>query len=228
MTRDHALSCDGILLDFDGTLADTIPLIVASYRHALGGNDAGSADTSGSPGVGVPDETTIRRWIGRALRETLEEVRPGEGDALVQRYREHNLAHHDDLIEPVPGAGELVEALQAAGRSVAVVSSKRAELVRRGMRLTGVPEVEVVVGLEETSRHKPDPGPLLEGARRLGLDPSRCVYVGDAVVDVQAARAAGMGAVAVTWGAGSVDDLEAAGPDALARDADDLRRLLLG
>lgn len=207
----------GVLLDFDGTLADTVPLIVASYRHTLA-----------TPGEEPPDEATIRSWIGRALRETLEITRPGEGDELVARYREHNLAHHDELIERVPGAPELLAALQAAGVPTGVVSSKRAEMVRHGMRITGLPEVEVVVGLEETSRHKPDPAPLLEGARRLGLPPERCVYVGDAAVDVQAARAAGMAAVAVTWGAGTADALRATDPDALVGDAGELLRLLLG
>lgn len=206
----------GVLLDFDGTLADTVPLIVASYRHTLA-----------APGVEPPDEGMIRTWIGRALLDTLEEARPGEGEELVQRYREHNLAHHDELIQRVPGAAELLGDLLAAGVPTAVVSSKRAEMVRHGMRLTGLPEVEVVVGLEETTRHKPDPAPLLEGARRLGIAPQACVYVGDAVVDVTAARAAGMAAVAVAWGAGTGDDLRAAGPDALVQDTGELRRLLL-
>lgn len=217
MSDDADPGIRGVLLDFDGTLADTVPLIVASYRHTLA-----------SPDVQVPDEPTIRSWIGRALRDTLEEARPGEGDALVERYREHNLAHHDTLIERVPGAPELLRALLDSGLAVGVVSSKRAALVRHGMQLTGLPEVEVVVGLEETDRHKPDPAPLLEGARRLGLDATTCVYVGDAVVDVLAARAAGMRAVAVTWGAGTEEELRSAAPDAVAASAEELRQILLG
>lgn len=205
----------GVLFDFDGTLADTIPLIVASYQHAL-------AQADGA----VVEEATIRPWIGRALRDTLEERHPGRGAELADRYREHNLAHHDTLIRPVPGAADLVAQLQRSGVPVAVVSSKKAETVRRGMRVTDLPEVEHVVGLDETAAHKPDPAPLLEGARRLGLPPQDCVYVGDAVVDVLAALAAGMRPVGVSWGAGDPAAMRDAGAEVVVDTVDELRQAL--
>lgn len=205
---------EAVLFDFDGTLADTVPLIVASFRHTL----AGTAD-------GDLEEHEIRGWIGRILHDVLEERHPGRGEELVMRYREHNLAHHDTLIRRVPGAAQLLEQLQAHGIPVAVVSSKSHDTVRRGMRVTGLPEVEHVVGLEDTAAHKPDPAPLLEGARRLGVDPGRSVYVGDALVDVLAARAAGMSSVAVTWGAGTPEVLARA--DHVVDDVEELRTLLV-
>lgn len=206
----------GVLFDFDGTLADTIPLIVESYRHTVLGLDLEPA----------PDETVIRSWIGRVLIDVLEELSPGRGEELVHRYREHNLSHHDALIRTVPGAAGLVTDLLEEGVPVGVVSSKSRRTVIRGMRVTGLPEVEHVVGMEDTGAHKPDPAPLLEGARRMGVDPARSVYVGDALVDVQAARAAGMVAVAVTWGAGTRDVLDAA--DHVVDDVAALRAVLLG
>lgn len=204
---------EAVLFDFDGTLADTVPLIVESYRHVL--------DHVGDP-VAEPE---IRSWIGRTLVEVLEERYPGRGEDLVSRYRRHNLAHHDALIRGVEGVAGLIEDLAAHRIPVAVVSSKGRETVRRGMRVTGLPDVEHVVGMEDTTVHKPDPAPLLEGARRLGAAPAGCVYVGDAVVDVLAARAAGMAAVAVTWGAGTREAL--AGADHVVDDARALRDVLL-
>jgi pyrophosphatase PpaX len=204
---------EAVLFDFDGTLADTVPLIVESFRHTL------------SPTDGELDELQIRSWIGRALADVLEERHPGRGEELVLRYREHNLAHHDTLIRTVPGAADLLTDLHARRLPVAVVSSKSHVTVRRGMRVTGLPEVEHVVGLEDTPVHKPDPAPLLEGARRLGIEPGRCVYVGDALVDVLAARAAGMASVAVTWGAGTREVLARA--DHVVDDVPQLRDLLL-
>lgn len=204
---------DAVLFDFDGTLADTIPLILESFRHTL-------ADLGGPL-----DELEIRGWIGRALIDVLEERHPGQGQELLLRYREHNLAHHDTLIRQVEGAAALITDLHAHGIPVAVVSSKGRDTVRRGMRVTGLPEVEHVVGLEDTRAHKPDPAPLLQGARRLGADPAACVYVGDALVDVLAAHDAGMASIAVTWGAGTREVLDRA--DHVVDTTEALRGLLL-
>ncbi|AXH97104.1 HAD family hydrolase [Ornithinimicrobium avium] len=205
---------EAVLFDFDGTLADTIPLILASYRHTLHGLEVPVGDAE------------MRSWIGRTLIDVLEERHPGRGEELVLRYREHNLLHHDTLIRAVEGAAGLLTELTAYGIPVAVVSSKGRQTVRRGMRVTGLPEVEHVVGMEDTSVHKPDPAPLLEGARRVGAAPAGCAYVGDAVVDVLAARAAGMTAVAVTWGAGTREALSSA--DHVVDDVVGLRAALLG
>lgn len=97
-----------------------------------------------------------------------------------------------------------------------MVSSKKADTVRQGLRVVGLEGlIDVVAGMDETERHKPEPDPLLFAAAQLGVDPAHCVYVGDAGVDVLAARAAGMAAVAVTWGAGTRGELESLGPAAV-------------
>jgi pyrophosphatase PpaX len=206
-----------VLFDFDGTLADTIPLIVASYRHAIG-------SVLGQETV----DAEVRSWIGRPLQPVLEERYPGRGAELTEVYRTWNLAHHDALIRAVDGIPALLAELHTAGARTGVVSSKKHQTVRLGLRAVGlVDAIDVLAGQEETSRHKPHPEPLLYAAARLGADPSDCVYVGDATVDVQAARAAGMGAVAVTWGAGERPLLEAANPDAVVDDVVGLRAVLL-
>jgi pyrophosphatase PpaX len=207
-----------VLFDFDGTLADTIPLIVASYHHAL--------SASSLPPV---DDVEVRSWIGRPLQPVLEERYPGRGAELTEVYRAWNLANHDDLIQVVPGMTGLLDAIHAAGARTGVVSSKRAETVRLGLRAVGLADrIDVVAGQDEVSRHKPDPEPLLYAARRLGVPAADCVYVGDATVDIEAARAAGMGAVAVTWGAGLEPALAATRPDAVVSDVAGLKAALFG
>jgi pyrophosphatase PpaX len=206
-----------VLFDFDGTLADTIPLIVASYHHAL--------SASSLPPV---DDVEVRSWIGRPLQPVLEERYPGRGAELTDVYRAWNLANHDELIQVVAGMTELLDDLQAAGARTGVVSSKRAETVRMGLRAVGLAgRIDVVAGQDEVTHHKPHPEPLLYAARQLGVSPADCVYVGDATVDVEAARAAGMGAVAVTWGAGEPALLSAAAPDSVVDDMAGLRGVLL-
>ena len=123
----------------------------------------------------------------------------------------------------------MLRALADAGVRCAVATSKRRETARLALEGVGIADViEVVAGLEDTTRHKPEPDPLLHAAATLGVEPAACVYVGDATVDVLAARAAGMAAVAVTWGAGERAALVAAGPDAVLDTVPDLTAYLLG
>ncbi len=207
-----------VLFDFDGTLADTIPLIVASYHHAIGT----------VLGESAPD-AEVRSWIGRPLQPVLEDRYPGRGAELTDVYRTWNLANHDELILAVDGVPELLDDLAAAGARTGVVSSKKGETVRLGLRAVDLAgRIDVIAGQEETELHKPHPAPLLYAAAQLGAAPQDCVYVGDATVDVEAARAAGMGAVAVTWGAGEQLLLEACQPDAVVADVAGLRAVLFG
>ena len=207
-----------VLFDLDGTLADTIPLIVASYQHAFRTVLAEEVE-----------EARARAWIGRPLLPALLEERPDHGHELDRVYREWNLANTSRLIRRYAGVPEMLAALTAAGVRCAVATSKRRETARLALDAVGVSGlVDVVAALEDTTRHKPSPDPLLHAAAALGADPAGCVYVGDAIVDVLAARAAGMAAVAVTWGAGEREALAASGPDTVVDTMADLRAHLLG
>ena len=207
-----------VLFDLDGTLADTIPLIVASYQHAFRTVLAEEVD-----------EGRARAWIGRPLLPALLEESPEHGDALDRVYREWNLANTARLIRRYDGVPELLTELGAAGLTCAVATSKRRETARLALVGVGIDHlIDVVAALEDTTAHKPAPDPLLHAAATLGVDPAGCVYVGDATVDVLAARAAGMAAVAVTWGAGERAALEATAPDALVDTVPQLAAYLLG
>ena len=217
MGRVSALRWQTILFDLDGTLADTIPLIVASYQHAF-------REVRGEE----IDEVRARAWIGRPLLGALLEEDPERGHELDRTYREWNLANTSRLIQRYAGVPEMLSALTAAGADVHVVTSKRRDTARLALAAVGIDHlVDVLGALEDTTRHKPEPDPLLEAARRLGIDPTSAVYVGDATVDVLAATAAGMAAVAVTWGAGERDALEATGPEAVVDTVAELTAYLL-
>ena len=206
-----------VLFDLDGTLVDTIPLIVASYQHAF----------RAVLGEEV-DEPRARAWIGRPLLDALLEESPEHGHALDAEYRRWNLANTERLIRRVDGVERMLAVLAGAGVRTGIVTSKRRETSRLALRCAGIENVvEVVAGMEDTATHKPQPEPLLHGAQVLGVDPGSCVYVGDAVVDLQAARAAGMTAVAVTWGAGERDALVAEQPHAVVDDVAALAEVLV-
>ena len=207
-----------VVFDLDGTLADTVDLIVRSYQHAL------------EAVLGVTeDPDVIRSWIGRTLHDVFAEYAPEHTEALTATYLGWNEAHTDRLIRPYPGVREVLADLAAAGVRVGVATSKRRGSARRAMDALALTEhVQLLVGLEDTSRHKPDPAPVRLAVDRLGGRTTQAVYVGDAVVDVLAGQAAGTATVAVAWGAGLVESLSLARPDVLVHDAEQLRRLLLG
>jgi pyrophosphatase PpaX len=207
-----------VLFDLDGTLADTIPLIVASYQHAFRTVLAEEVE-----------EARARAWIGRPLLTALLEESATHGHELDRVYRAWNLENTSRLIQRYAGVPELLEALAGAGVRCAVVTSKRRETARLALEGVGIAGlIGVAAGLEDTTRHKPEPDPLLHAAAALGVETADCVYVGDATVDVLAAEAAGMAAVAVTWGAGERAALEALGPDAVVDTVPDLAAYLLG
>ena len=195
----------GVLFDLDGTLVDSIDLIVACFDHTYHTH----------LGQTLPREAIVAT-IGRPLIEALEDAAPGRGGELFATYSAYNDAHHDDLLRPHPAALDAARALHERGLPLGIVTSKRRAGLMRALRLFEVASLfAALIALEDTERHKPDPDPLLAGARRLGLAPAEVLYVGDSVYDVQAAQAAGMPVAAVLWGAGGEEELRMLKPDYL-------------
>lgn len=198
-------------------MVNTIPLIIASYEHAMWSV------------LGVrPSPEEARGWIGQTLYGTFSGRHPERAQELVDSYVAWNADHLTDLLEEYPGVEELLADLAGSGAVIGVVTSKRHVSATNTLRAAGLDgHLPLLVAMEDTDAHKPDPEPLLLALQRLGVRPAECVYIGDAVVDVQAARAAGMASIAVTWGAGDRADLVAAGPLAVVDTMGELRALLL-
>ena len=208
------------LFDFDGTLVDTTEMIHQSMRHAassvLGRDD-------------IPRETLLAN-VGQPLPRQMELVDAEKAELLLEAYRRHHEEHHDDLIGEFPGIEEALTRLRSASLQVAVVTSKR--LVSVEMALKNFPDlgnvVDRFVTLEDTTEHKPHPEPLLRGLELLGGVPKEeAAYVGDSPFDVEAAKAAGLTSVAVSWGAFSEERLREAEPDHLVPDIDAAVEVLL-
>ena len=206
------LSVDAVLFDLDGTLVDSIDLVVDCFTHACR-TLLGTA----------PDREWIVGTIGRPLAAALEDAAPGCGAELLDAYRTYHDLHHDRLLRPYPAALEVLRALHARGLPLGIVSSKRRHAVMQALELYElVPLFQTIITPEDTTRHKPEPDPLLEGAARLGLPPGRVLYVGDSTYDVLAAQAAGMPVAAALWGAGVAPALRALAPDLVLREPREL------
>lgn len=205
-----------VLFDLDGTLADTVPLIIASFQRTV------------SQLLGWrPTVEQCTRWIGRSLRETFVAIDPARAEELTAHYLEWNLANHRAYVRGFEGLDELLDALEASGRNYGVATSKRRESALVSLECAGLTgRVPLLATEEDTANHKPSPDPLLFALARVGAQPNEAVYVGDAIVDMQAAHAAGVTAIGVTWGAASAEQLAAENPAAIVHNVQELRTLL--
>lgn len=191
-----------VLFDFDGTLINTNDLIFDSYRFAF--KTVLNRSISDSEILGL---------YGRPLRASLMEY--GEvGDELYRVYRDFNETRHDFLAKPFGGAAEGVRQLHGDGFAVGVVTSKRLELLMRGLKLMKLEnEFDVLITPEDTKRAKPDPEPVLLACSRLGTEPREVLYVGDSEFDLAAGRAAGTMICAVNYSVTPKPRLDKFSPD---------------
>lgn len=208
------------LFDFDGTLVDTTEMIFQSMRHA----------TSSVLGRDDLSREELLANVGQPLPRQMELFDAEKAELLLEAYRAHHEEHHDALIAEFPGVDKALNRLRTAGVRIVVVTSKRRRSVE--MALEKFPGLDLVVDLfvtvEDTEEHKPHPEPLLKGLELVGDVPrEKAVYVGDSPFDVQAAKAAGLTSVAVSWGAFSEETLREADPDHLVPDIDAAVDLLL-
>jgi pyrophosphatase PpaX len=132
------------------------------------------------------------------------------------------------MLTEYPGIPELVTDLVADGVQVGAATSKRAGPAQWALDLGHLTSlVPLLVAHDDVTEHKPNPAPLLLACEKLGRAASDAVYIGDAVVDIDAAHRASMASIAVSWGAGSRHDLLDAAPTFLVDTVDELRTILL-
>lgn len=207
-----------VLWDLDGTLLDSIPSIVRAHHVA----------TEELLGIRLDDSAILRR-IGEPARRRIEALVPDRSDDVLARYSK--IVEHlgAAAMSPIGGIRGLVRELAASGSQQAVVTSRPRRQAEAAIQFLGLAEFfSSLVGLEDTSRHKPDPAPLLRALDELSVERWNTVYVGDAVVDIVAAQSASIDSVAVTWGAGSAEELLSARPTMSARSVAELRSILFG
>jgi pyrophosphatase PpaX len=206
-----------VLFDLDGTLIDSGPIILASMQHA----------TKTVLGREIAYEELAATVGGQGLVSQMQALDPDRVDELIEAYRLHNDPLHDTL-QAFDEVLALVPTLREQGRKLGIVTAKRHRTVALAAdRFPELHSFDVVIGYEDTERHKPDPDPVLVALDRLGATPAEAAYVGDSPFDIRAAKAAGAFAIAVGWGGIHADErLLAEEPDAFVREPRELLDVL--
>jgi pyrophosphatase PpaX len=207
-----------ILFDLDGTLIDSIELILKSAHFAFEGySKPAPSDAEWLAGVGTPLVEMFRQYAKD----------PADVDGLIARYREYQIPNHDRLVTAYDGVVSTVKRLRAERHPMAVVTSKTEVLARRGIDHVGIGDCfDVVIGCDSTQQHKPHPEPVFVALERLGRAPADAVFVGDSVHDMASGNAAGVTTIAALWGPFSRADLAPSNPGHWLERIDGLPALL--
>ena len=212
------------VFDCDGTLVDGQAAVCDSMEAAFG-----------QAGLPAPDRNTVRRIVGLSLPQAVLQLAPDaereQRLAVVEAYKSHFRATRESgaLREPLyAGIREVLDALRAAGWSLAVATGKsdrglNATVATHG--LTGVFD-----SLQGADRHpsKPHPAMLEEALVECGAAPGDAVMIGDTSFDIEMAKAAGVRAIGVAWGYHEPEELLRAGAEAVAQTPTHLTEILLG
>ncbi len=194
------------IFDLDGTLVDTVETRIVAWlrtfeEQRIPANRALVAGLIGSDG------RRLARIVAKAAGQTLDSNREEEIDRRAgEIYSELNLDP-----KTLPGALELLQTLDESGRRWAIATSSRREQVDASIKALARSRRPIVIDGSNVDRAKPAPDLLLFAARELGVEPTRCCYVGDAIWDMQAAVAAGMPAIGVVSGSATGGELAGAG-----------------
>jgi phosphoglycolate phosphatase len=206
-----------LIFDLDYTMIDSSKGIVYCFNEAR--------RRAGEPEV-APEEIISR--IGHPIEETFG--RFGSADPVARRVVFRKLAAEGAMAKGsflLPGVAETIRALHQRGYRLAVASTKSgAEIIRILVHLGLADYFEACCGSDEVPNAKPAPDSLLKVMEQARVKPERTVYVGDHVVDIEAAKAAGVRIIALEGGPCSHEEKFAAGPDVLIKDLPGMLDLL--
>ncbi|MEG0386280.1 MAG: pyrophosphatase PpaX [Solibacillus sp.] len=207
-----------LLFDFDGTLLDTNDLILQTFMQIFDEKFPGQYTTQ-----------DCLKFIGPSLKQTFDELTPGETDEMIAKYKKWNAQHHDELVKGYDGVLETLEQLHAMGIKLAIVSTKGSEGLARGMKVLGAGHLfDVVVGLDDVTHVKPHPEPILLALENLGVTKEQAIMIGDNSHDIEGGQNAGVRTAGVSWSVKGEAFLQQFNPDYMLRHMRDLIEIVKG
>jgi pyrophosphatase PpaX len=193
-----------LLFDLDGTLVDTIELIMQSMEFAFADFDGPRPSRElWLEGLGIPLRTQLA-----AHARTAEQL-----EWMIARYRLFQGEHHDRMTLLYPGVAEVLAALRADGHPMAIVTSKfHAGAVKALTHVACIEHFGAIIGGDSAEFAKPRPEPVLLALEKLGRAPDNAIMIGDSPHDIRAGNAAGVETAAVLWGPFTREQLVPAEP----------------
>ena len=180
-----------VLFDLDGTLIDSIGLLLECMHHAFEGRTPAPTDEEWIATLGTPLRKQLAAYIDS----------DAEIETVTAKYRTYQRERHDSLTKSYPGVNEVILELHRRGHPMGVVTSKSNEMMDRGLEWLGALEMmRTRIGMNSCDIHKPDPFPVRLALKELGYEPHEALFVGDSPHDIKAGNAAGVISVAALWG----------------------------
>ena len=197
-----------LLFDHDGTVVDSLPVVVRASNAVL--REQGLAQAS--------PETIIAGMIhptGPRLGLLAGTSEPGLIQRMARRFDQLAMEYQGEAVL-YPGMAATLEALAGRGLVLGVVSNSKGLFIRTILERLGVARhFRALVGEDDMPAPKPDPRGLRAALAACGAEPGGALYVGDSATDLATARAAGLPVIGVTWGAHTRAELAGQGFDAL-------------
>ena len=212
---------DVILYDLDGTIQDSVPLIVESFQKAY----------EIVLGECTRSEADLKSYIGRPLRDSFERHDRETADRLTEAYLEYNMKRmKEGAISLFPGITDGLAKIKSLGYRQGIVTAKRRSSAMVTIELLDIAKYfDTMVFGEDTVRSKPYGDPIVEGAKRLGItDMSRVLYVGDAKSDLLSAKDCGASFALVDWTMMQKDEIGKLGPDHVISSLDEIPCIIGG
>lgn len=219
MVEGQVVRAELVVFDWDGTLMDSTAAITRSIQAA-------AADL----GLKVPDRKQASWVIGLGLRDSLNHAVPDLAKAripeFVDRYRFHYL-HSEPSLGAFDGVLDMLTRLKTIGVTMAVATGKSRAGLNRALEQTGWKNFFAETRTADEGHPKPHPWMLLDLIASLNVEPSKTIMIGDTVHDLEMALAASTRAVAVSYGAHQVSELQACNPEAVFEDTPSLADWLI-
>lgn len=209
------MDTEAVLFDLDGTLVDTLPLIIQTYKKVF-------------TDLKIPwGNDDVVKWIGLPLVETARHFAGAHKKKFMDLYQYYYQIEHDRLTRLFPGTYETLRSLKARLFKLGVVTAKSRPVTLRTLAHTGLDRLmNVVITAHDVVKPKPDPEPVFRALAVLECAADRAIFIGDTRFDILAGKKAGACVLGVTWGLAGREELAPLAPDGLLEKWEDIELYL--